>query len=452
MEDEEQRNQLEDDMTGYRFHPTEEEIVSYFLEHKLRGRDYRVRSIHEVDINKFEPWVLPRFSAIETDDPVWYFFTKLDYMDTKRIRVNRKTEAGYWKITGKDRPVKNKYGTEIGSKKTLVFHRGRFPNGVGTHWVIQEFHYKDANKRCQRPFVLCRLKRKSNGIDEPSPPQLPSNSGNCHNVNIVQQENNELRLELQPGPLFNDDELSALQFLIDRAQGPSCSNDSSRSQLNIREQEDDFIDSMWASGEDQQLHEENVQTRLHGFEPAKSLSGYIADSSKAQSGTIHDGSIVLQAFGHQYKPEKPRAKPKEMPLITYIASSGNFRPVQLSDSRCYGPVVRHQSDSSDSTIETTHEQGKVMKTPRIVAQCHGLSGGRSKQQLQMCYDESYKKPWEKPKAAEKPKMAVSRKGSYIYLETPAWSHKQYPPSVYIKNIVVALYLLVFFVAEMVSLH
>ncbi|KAK0580598.1 hypothetical protein LWI29_003964 [Acer saccharum] len=372
MEDEEQRNQLDDDLVGYRFHPTEEEIVSYFLEEKLRGRDYRVRAINEVDINKFEPWVLPRFSAIESEDPT--------------------------------------------------------------------------------PFVLCRLKKKSKGGDEPSPPQLASNSGNCLNVNIVPQSQS----------LFKDDELSALQLLIDRAQGPSCSNDSSRSQLYIREQEDDLLDSMWASGEEQHLHE-NVQTRLHDFKPMKSVSGYIADSSNlpvAQSGSS-DGSIVLQAFGHHFKPDKPKElpeKPKEMPVIRCVANSGNFRPVQQSGSRRYGPIVLQQSDSSDSAIETTHEQrGKVMRTPRIVAQEQG--GGpiyatlqcstSSKQQLQCGYDESYKKPWEKPK---EPKMAPSRKGSYIYLETPAWSHKQYPPSVYIKNIVVASILLAFFVGEMVSLH
>ncbi|KAK4837796.1 hypothetical protein QYF36_008496 [Acer negundo] len=145
-----------------------------------------------------------------------------------------------------------------------------------------------------------------------------NNRGDCLLFSAVykrnQKENNVLRLELQPRLLFNYDELSTLQFLIDGAQGPSCSNDSSRSQLYIRDQEDDLFDSMWASGEDQHLHEENIQTRLHDFEPMKSLSGYIADSSNspvAQSGSSRNGSIVLQAFGHHFKPDKPKELPEK---------------------------------------------------------------------------------------------------------------------------------------------
>ncbi|KAI9160436.1 hypothetical protein LWI28_008045 [Acer negundo] len=83
---------------------------------------------------------------------------------------------------------------------------------------------------------------------------------------------------------------------------------------NQRDQEDDLFDSMWASGEDQHLHEENIQTRLHDFEPMKSLSGYIADSSNspvAQLGSSRNGSIVLQAFSHHFKPDKPKELPEK---------------------------------------------------------------------------------------------------------------------------------------------
>ncbi|KAK2649909.1 hypothetical protein Ddye_017398 [Dipteronia dyeriana] len=437
MEDEEQRQQLEDDLVGYRFHPSDEEIVSYYLANKLRYPDFFFHVINEVDINEFEPWDLRDFAAIQSDDSEWYFFTEPNYMDANRTKIIRKTKAGFWKVTCKDRQVKDKRGRVIGCKRTVVFHLGRHP-GVRTHWKIHEFHYKDANRLYQRPFVLCRLKKKADDGDEQSPPQLAYNSGKFHNVNIVPKENHEVPLELQS--LFNDDEpdydplLEAQQFLMNTDQGPSSSNgfinefDASRSQLDTREKDDEFVNSIWASDDDQHLHEENVQTRLHDFKPVKPLSGYVAASSNlrvAQSGSSR-GSKVLQA---DFKPEVP--KPAEKPHVA---------------------VVPLQSDSSDSTIETTHEQqGKVLKTPRLVGGCtYTIS-----KQLQSGYDESYKKPWDKPKPPEKPKepkMPLSRKGSYIYLETPAWSHKQYPPSVYIANIVVALFLLLFIVREMVSLH
>jgi len=52
-------------------------------------------------------------------------------------RVNRATKAGYWKSTGRDRKIKTRRTKEeIGTKKTLVFHEGRVPDGIKTKWII----------------------------------------------------------------------------------------------------------------------------------------------------------------------------------------------------------------------------------------------------------------------------------------------------------------------------
>lgn len=48
------------EFVGFRFHPTEQEIISYFLEMKMRGLDFPVHTVAEVDICKFEPYDLPR--------------------------------------------------------------------------------------------------------------------------------------------------------------------------------------------------------------------------------------------------------------------------------------------------------------------------------------------------------------------------------------------------------
>ncbi|KAK3194480.1 hypothetical protein Dsin_025790 [Dipteronia sinensis] len=405
---------MEDDKVGYRFHPSDEEIVLYYLASKLRGLDFSL-VINEVDINEFEPWDLRDFAAIQSDDE-WYFFTKPNYMDAKRIRINRKTKAGFWKVTCKDRPVKDKRGRVIGYKKTLAFHQGRHP-GVRTKWKIHEFHYKDADKVYQRPFVLCRLKKKSDDVDEPSPPQLASNSGNF----IVPQENHELPLD------YNS--LLAQHLIMNTDQGPSCSNgfingfDALRSQLDTREQEDYFLNSILASDEDQHLHEENVQTRLHDFKPVQPLSGYIAESGNLpveQSGSSRDG-----------------------PLIGYVS-------VKQSLSSRYGPIVLQEDGSDSIWASASHRHLHEETVQTRLQQIKQAAKPTEKPK------EPEKKPGEKPKEPEKKpektRKPLSRKGSYIYLDTPPWSHKQYPPSIYIANIVVALFLLVFFVWELVSLH
>lgn len=44
---------------GFRFHPTDEEIITHYLSPKVLNNSYTTRAIGEVDLNKCEPWDLP---------------------------------------------------------------------------------------------------------------------------------------------------------------------------------------------------------------------------------------------------------------------------------------------------------------------------------------------------------------------------------------------------------
>ena len=44
---------------GFRFHPTDAEIVTHYLLNKVIHRRFRAVAINEIDLNKCEPWDLP---------------------------------------------------------------------------------------------------------------------------------------------------------------------------------------------------------------------------------------------------------------------------------------------------------------------------------------------------------------------------------------------------------
>uniref|UniRef100_A0A453Q093 NAC domain-containing protein n=1 Tax=Aegilops tauschii subsp. strangulata TaxID=200361 RepID=A0A453Q093_AEGTS len=74
-----------------------------------------------------------------------------------------------WKATGKDRVIRSPRSssssssgraTIVGMRKTLVFYRGRAPNGSKTCWVMHEFRIENPHSPPKEDWVLCRVFHK----------------------------------------------------------------------------------------------------------------------------------------------------------------------------------------------------------------------------------------------------------------------------------------------------
>ncbi|XP_073029350.1 protein CUP-SHAPED COTYLEDON 2-like [Primulina eburnea] len=151
---------------GFRFHPLDEELITYYLLKKVLDCNFTSRAIAEVDLNKCEPWHLP--GRAKLGEKEWYFFSLRDRKYPTGLRTNRATEAGYWKATGKDREIySSKSCSLVGMKKTLVFYLGRAPKGEKSNWVMHEYrlegklayHYLSRNSKDE--WVISRVFQKS---------------------------------------------------------------------------------------------------------------------------------------------------------------------------------------------------------------------------------------------------------------------------------------------------
>ncbi|KAF3503496.1 hypothetical protein F2Q69_00039640 [Brassica cretica] len=148
---------------GFRFHPTDEELISYYLRPKVLNTFFSAIAIGEVDLNKVEPWDIPWKAKIGEKE--WYFFCLRDRKYPTGLRTNRATKAGYWKATGKDKEI-FKEKSLVGMKKTLVFYKGRAPKGVKTNWVMHEYRLEgkyaidNNHKTAKNEWVISRIFQK----------------------------------------------------------------------------------------------------------------------------------------------------------------------------------------------------------------------------------------------------------------------------------------------------
>ncbi|KAG0590574.1 hypothetical protein KC19_1G110900 [Ceratodon purpureus] len=156
---------------GFRFHPTDEELVGYYLPKKVTARKIDLDLIRDLDLYKLEPWDLEDLCKIQADSNEkqtdYYFFSRKDKKYPTGNRANRATTKGFWKATGRDKPIHTKLQTLIGMRKTLVFYQGRAPHGVKTDWIMHEFRLDDGPGRPAHEdggWVVCRVFKKNKNL------------------------------------------------------------------------------------------------------------------------------------------------------------------------------------------------------------------------------------------------------------------------------------------------
>ncbi|KDP47166.1 hypothetical protein JCGZ_00057 [Jatropha curcas] len=114
---------------GFRFYPTEEELVVHFLQRKAALLPCHPDVIPDLDLYPYDPWELDGKALAEGKQ--WYFYS--------RRTQNRITENGYWNAIGIDEPVLTSANKRVGMKKYSVFYVGEAPVGMKTNWIMEEY-------------------------------------------------------------------------------------------------------------------------------------------------------------------------------------------------------------------------------------------------------------------------------------------------------------------------
>ncbi|EOA22025.1 hypothetical protein CARUB_v10002548mg [Capsella rubella] len=170
---------------GFRFHPTDEELVVQYLKRKVCSSPLPASIIPEFDVCRADPWDLPG-----NLDKEKYFFSTREAKYPNGNRSNRATGSGYWKATGIDKRVVTSRGNQIvGLKKTLVFYKGKPPHGSRTDWIMHEYRLSSSPPSSMGPtqnWVLCRIflkKRAGNKNDD--------DDGDSRNLRYINNNSND---------------------------------------------------------------------------------------------------------------------------------------------------------------------------------------------------------------------------------------------------------------------
>ncbi|KAM0905743.1 hypothetical protein ACQ4PT_017191 [Festuca glaucescens] len=153
---------------GFRFHPTDEELIVHYLSRQAASMPCPVPIVAEVNIYKCNPWDLPGKALFGENE--WFFFSPRDRKYPNGARPNRAAGSGYWKATGTDKAILSTPASEnIGVKKALVFYQGKPTRGVKTDWIMHEYRLTAADSKTTKrrgssmrldDWVLCRIHKK----------------------------------------------------------------------------------------------------------------------------------------------------------------------------------------------------------------------------------------------------------------------------------------------------
>lgn len=121
---------------GYRFRPTDEELLVHYLKRKAFGLPLPASVIPDFDVFLADPWSLPG----DLKEKRYFFGRRNGNVCDKNYKIG--AGSGYWKYIGKDRQIVDSAGSRepVGVRRTLVFCQGKRARETKTiRWIMHEY-------------------------------------------------------------------------------------------------------------------------------------------------------------------------------------------------------------------------------------------------------------------------------------------------------------------------
>ncbi|KAL5095881.1 hypothetical protein RYX36_000208 [Vicia faba] len=256
---------------GFRFHPTDVELINQYLVKKVDDNSFSAIAIAEVDMNKCEPWDLP----------------------------------------GRDKEIYDK-NVLIGMKKTLVFYQGRVPSGVKTSWIMQEYRLEGSTlskdillKRGMVEWVISKIYKKRGCEKKTYDPRLetftsfreqPSNTNVYPSMNSSPSTNGEFSYAINSFAIPNQTQDNNI---VGNNEANVMNISSSSKQIDdypFVEATQNHLSSQEQSMTMTQLENENYGSSLkqiqHDFSLERDLDAHI-------SSILYENDMFLTWYGNQ---------------------------------------------------------------------------------------------------------------------------------------------------------
>jgi hypothetical protein len=138
---------------GFRFKPTDEELISHYLVNRVKGEQLSWDGIPDCDLyGEKPPWEI----CGDKEEEKAYFFTELKKLS--KNRVARTAGCGVWHENSSVKIYDNR-GDIIGARKLFNFNVKEGSTTKNSSWIMHEFSLVGEQQQGTN-LVLCSLQKK----------------------------------------------------------------------------------------------------------------------------------------------------------------------------------------------------------------------------------------------------------------------------------------------------